>query len=94
MSVAWISLDPSDNDPLRFFQYLSAALETLQPDLAQELHPYLQTSGKLDIEAILIRLVNTLLCGPVIDQAALHGILNRIRDMNLKLLCLTIKEDQ
>ena len=30
--------------------------------------------------------VETLLCGPVIDQAALHGLLVRVRDMNLTLL--------
>ncbi len=29
---------------------------------------------------------NTLLCGFVADQAALHGLLARIRDMNLKLI--------
>lgn len=28
----------------------------------------------------------TLLRGPVVDQAALHGLLARVRDMNLKLL--------
>jgi hypothetical protein len=28
---------------------------------------------------------DTLLSGPVIDQAALHGILNRIRDMGISL---------
>lgn len=36
----------------------------------------------------------TLICGPVPDQAALHGILNRIRDMNLKLLSVTIKKER
>lgn len=29
---------------------------------------------------------NTTLCGPVIDQAALHGILNGIRDLGLSLV--------
>jgi hypothetical protein len=29
---------------------------------------------------------NTLLCGPVVDQAALHGILKRIRDLGAPLL--------
>lgn len=28
----------------------------------------------------------TVISGPVQDQSALHGILNRIRDMNLKLV--------
>ena len=29
---------------------------------------------------------NTTLCGPVTDQAALHGILNGIRDLGLSLI--------
>lgn len=29
---------------------------------------------------------NTVLTGPVIDQAALHGVLNRIRDLGVPLL--------
>ncbi len=33
----------------------------------------------------------TCLSGPVADQAALHGILNRIRDLNLKLLSVEKK---
>jgi hypothetical protein len=28
----------------------------------------------------------TLLSGPVVDQAALHGLLNKVRDLNLKLI--------
>jgi hypothetical protein len=35
----------------------------------------------------------TLLSGPVTDQAALHGLLNRIRDMNLKLVSVEKKEE-
>jgi hypothetical protein len=31
----------------------------------------------------------TTLTGPVVDQAALHGILDRIRDLNLKLIAVT-----
>ena len=31
--VAWLSLDPADNDPARFLQYLSTALDTLEPGL-------------------------------------------------------------
>lgn len=36
---------------------------------------------------------DTLLSGPLEDQAALHGLLNRIRDMNLKLVCVEKKEE-
>ena len=31
---------------------------------------------------------DTLLAGPVRDQSALHGLLNKIRDMGLVLLCV------
>ena len=30
----------------------------------------------------------TLICGPILDQAALHGFLARIRDLNLTLLAV------
>ena len=32
---------------------------------------------------------NTLLTGPVIDQAALHGILKKVRDLGLPLLAVS-----
>lgn len=36
----------------------------------------------------------TILTGPVPDQAALHGILNQIRDLGLPLLLLTRREEE
>lgn len=36
---------------------------------------------------------NTVLTGPVIDQSALHGLLNRIRDFNLTLISVEVLED-
>jgi hypothetical protein len=34
----------------------------------------------------------TLLEGPVVDQAALHGLLRKVRDLGLPLLAVTCKE--
>ncbi len=31
----------------------------------------------------------TVICGPVIDQAALHGLLQKLRDLNLLLISVT-----
>jgi hypothetical protein len=33
---------------------------------------------------------DTLLTGPVVDQAALHGLLRRVRDLGLPLLAVTL----
>jgi hypothetical protein len=30
----------------------------------------------------------TILCGPIADQAALHGVLARVRDLNLTLIAV------
>jgi len=35
----------------------------------------------------------TRLCGEVADQSALHGILNKIRDLNLKLVSLQLLDN-
>jgi hypothetical protein len=35
---------------------------------------------------------NTLLSGPVIDQAALHGVLKKVRDLGMPLLSVTSAE--
>lgn len=34
---------------------------------------------------------NTILTGEIHDQAQLHGVLNRIRDLNLKLISVEVK---
>jgi ATP/maltotriose-dependent transcriptional regulator MalT len=44
--VTWLSLDPADDDPGRFFAYLVAALQKVDPNLGREIAGVLR-SGQL-----------------------------------------------
>jgi LuxR family transcriptional regulator, maltose regulon positive regulatory protein len=89
--VAWLSLDAADNDPLRFLQYLSAALDTLQPEVMRDTQILLQGTEKPNGEAILTMLVNALGVFPqdfamvlddyqVIETPIIHNILTFLLD--------------
>lgn len=43
MPAAWLSLDPSDDDPTQFFLYLIAALRTINSILGQEIKTVIKT---------------------------------------------------
>jgi LuxR family transcriptional regulator, maltose regulon positive regulatory protein len=43
--VAWLSLDPEDNDPVRFWRYVVAALDRVRGGLAEQLLPLLTPPG-------------------------------------------------
>jgi len=58
--VAWLSLDPADNDPARFLQYISAALDPLSPGLAEEAQPLLQSVELPSWEEVLTIIINRL----------------------------------
>jgi LuxR family transcriptional regulator, maltose regulon positive regulatory protein len=45
LSVAWLSLDPDDNDPVRFWRYVTAALDRACGDLGDQLLPLLTGPG-------------------------------------------------
>ncbi len=59
-SVAWVSLDESDNDSARFWLYVVAALQTLRPELGTELLTLLQQPQTPPIRSVLTTLVNML----------------------------------
>jgi LuxR family maltose regulon positive regulatory protein len=60
IQAAWLSLEPPDNDPARFFTYLLAALQAHAPHLVVirqlVLHPLYSSS----VEAVLTLLINDL----------------------------------
>lgn len=60
VSSAWLSLDSADNDPMRFWTYVFAALETLCPGLYEQLRPLLYPPPWPPIEALLTIALNTL----------------------------------
>lgn len=57
-SVAWLSLDEADNDPVRFISYLVAALQTIKPGIGESLLPALQGPQPLQLEPLLTALLN------------------------------------
>jgi LuxR family transcriptional regulator, maltose regulon positive regulatory protein len=74
-SVAWVSLDALDNDPTRFFCYVSAALNTLAPGSGDAALALLQAPQPPPIEAIVTTLVNGLSAALPREQAEFPAVL-------------------
>jgi LuxR family maltose regulon positive regulatory protein len=58
--TAWLSLEGSDNNPRRFWEYFIAALRTLQPDIGGITLELLHASQPMPVEYMLTPLVNDL----------------------------------
>jgi LuxR family maltose regulon positive regulatory protein len=58
--VAWVSLDASDNDPVRFFNYVIAALETISPGVGASAQALLRSPQLPPLESVLTVLINAL----------------------------------
>ncbi|GHO56828.1 AAA family ATPase [Ktedonobacter robiniae] len=59
--VAWLSLDEWDNDPIRFWATVIAALRTYLPAVGEEALRMLSTPQPAPIQAILTALINEIL---------------------------------
>ncbi|MGF1513744.1 MAG: hypothetical protein ACFB5Z_08625 [Elainellaceae cyanobacterium] len=57
-SVAWVSLDQSDNDPAVFWTYLITALRNIQPGLGERSLSLLRSPQPPPIESVLMTLLN------------------------------------
>jgi LuxR family maltose regulon positive regulatory protein len=58
--VAWLSLNPADNDPTRFLTYLIAALQSMAPGTGQTAQELLHAPQSPAVESVLTLLVNDL----------------------------------
>jgi LuxR family maltose regulon positive regulatory protein len=56
--VSWVSLDESDNDPVRFWAYFINALQTVQPGIGEASLAQLSSPRTPPIDAILSLLLN------------------------------------
>lgn len=62
--VAWLSLDAGDNDPTRFLTYLTAAVQSVAPDVGAGVRSALRSPQPPPLEAILTALVNEIAALP------------------------------
>jgi LuxR family transcriptional regulator, maltose regulon positive regulatory protein len=67
--VAWLSLDPEDNEPARFWRYVVAALDRARGGLAEHVLPLLTPPGVMSSQGTVTALVNRLQAAP--DEVAL-----------------------
>lgn len=58
--IAWISLDEGDNDPMRFWHYVCAALEQVYPEIGEQQSLLLEAIVHSS-EALLTQMINLLL---------------------------------
>lgn len=56
--VAWLSLDESDNDPIRFLSYVIAALQKVDATIGASVQTLLQTAQLSSTEVLLTLLIN------------------------------------
>ena len=60
LPMAWLSLDPMDNDPLRFLTYLTASLESASPALTRSITPLLQSPQPPPPEIMVVSVLEAL----------------------------------
>jgi LuxR family maltose regulon positive regulatory protein len=58
--TAWLSLEATDNDPARFWDYFIAALKTLKPTMGETALALLRSPQPAVIEVVLTSLINDL----------------------------------
>jgi LuxR family maltose regulon positive regulatory protein len=57
-TVGWLSLDEGDNDPIRFLNYLVAALENANVEMSAPEHTQLRTFQSTSLQVLLVLMIN------------------------------------
>ncbi|HEY7131110.1 MAG TPA: LuxR C-terminal-related transcriptional regulator [Candidatus Limnocylindrales bacterium] len=58
-TAAWLSVDPEDNDPVRFWRHVAATIDRVRPGTARELEPP-PAAESASLEPVVARLINAL----------------------------------
>ncbi len=106
LKVAWFSIDAGDNDPVRFWDYVIAAIQTAHPDIGEQSLTLLHEPQPLPIETILSTLINELSTRSdlltvvlddyhIIESSAIHdGLAFLVEHMPLQIrLIITTRTD-
>jgi LuxR family maltose regulon positive regulatory protein len=91
LPFAWLTLDEGDNDPLHFWRYVDATLQTIDSRIGESLRPALYSMQAPVIQQILTGLVNDIISIEkdfilvledyhVIEHAEVHDSLNFLLD--------------
>jgi LuxR family maltose regulon positive regulatory protein len=89
--AAWLSLDRDDNDPIRFWRYVIAALQTVDDSIGKTTQAALQSPQPPALETLVAALINDLAVVPqslilviddyhLIESEAIHRSLNFMLD--------------
>jgi LuxR family maltose regulon positive regulatory protein len=69
--VAWLSLDGRDNDPVRFWRHVLAALDTVRPGVAERVGPLAGPPPPPAFNALVTALINNLVADACVPDARL-----------------------
>ena len=58
LQAAWLSLDEGDNDPVRFWTYLIAAIQTIHQEAGGEARQFVSAPQLRSIEPVAVSLIN------------------------------------
>jgi LuxR family transcriptional regulator, maltose regulon positive regulatory protein len=69
--VAWLSLDPGDNDPARFWRHAAAALDQVRPGIAGQVAALLGPPAPRSFRGVVTAVINEIAAQPADEEILL-----------------------